>query len=76
MLWSPCEAFLIWRAWLHHGPVSPLKNTSELSETIMEINNLRWNRLPALHHQDRTLGEFQPLWLPFPAFPIFKEPSA
>jgi len=34
---------LIWRTWLHHGPVSPLKNTPELSGITVEINNLRGN---------------------------------
>jgi hypothetical protein len=49
--WNHFDAFLIWRTWLHHDPVSPLKNTPELPGITVEINNLRGNRLPSLNHE-------------------------
>jgi hypothetical protein len=71
--WNDFDTLLVWRTWLHHGPVSPLKNTSELSGIIVEINNLRGNCLPALYHENRSVSEFQPLGCRFPISQVLKE---
>jgi hypothetical protein len=64
---------LIWRTRLHHGRVSPLKNTPELAGITVEINNLRGESPPAQNHPKRAFDEIQPLGCRFPMSQVFKE---
>jgi hypothetical protein len=71
--WNHLGQLLIWRTRLHHGRVSPLKNTPELSGITVEINNLRGNSSPPQITTKRAFDEFNYWVAAFQISQVFKE---